>query len=422
MIAGMNMPWEVERTDPSALVAMPIGNSALSSARSTFRYRQVPLALLLGFLCAPGSARLHAEPAAPERPAVVPFPTGKPRLVSHQTLREIHAQVQTPHKYGVVLPAAAGELLDCPNVFRHGGRWYMLFVVHRDQVGYETHLAVSDDLLHWERLGPILPMAKTGWDAWQAGGGLALYDTRWDGATHELGTHEGKYWLSYLGGAKPGYEPDPLAIGLAHTADPAAVRPWSRLAANPVLAPDQPDTRDFEHTTLYKSTIFRDDTRTLGAPFVMAYNGKAPPYGQEQIGLAISDDLRTWRRFGPGPVVNNVGASPWAISGDPQLVQIGDLWVMFYFGAFWKPGAFNTFAASYDLVHWTKWDGPHLVEPSEPYDRQFAHKPWLLKHEDVVYHFYCAVGDQGRVIALATSQDLTKPIKPSATKSTEGTK
>jgi len=24
----------------------------------------------------------------------------------------------------------------------------------------------------------------------------------------------------------------------------------------------------------------------------------------------------------------------------------------------------------------------------------------------VVYHFYCAVGDEGRVIALATSQDL----------------
>jgi hypothetical protein len=30
----------------------------------------------------------------------------------------------------------------------------------------------------------------------------------------------------------------------------------------------------------------------------------------------------------------------------------------------------------------------------------------VLKHEGVVYHFYCAVGDRGRVIALATSQDL----------------
>lgn len=370
------------------------------------------LATLSLLLVAPlASVALHtAAPAAPKapRPAVVPFPTAKPRMVSGKLMREIHEQVKTPHKYGVVLPAEPGELLDCPNVFRHDGRWLMVFAVNKDKVGYETHLATSDDLLHWRRLGPILPFAKTGWDAWQAAGGLALYDTRWDDATHELGTHEGRHWLSYLGGALQGYETDPLAIGLAHTDDPSVAKDWIRLPEpqNPVLSPAQSDARDFEHLTLYKSAIVRDPARLLGAEFVMAYNGKTPPYGQEAIGLAVSDDLRTWRRFGDGPVVNNVGAQPWAISGDPQLVRIGDVWVMFYFGAFWKPGAFDTFAASHDLVHWTKWDGPHLVEPSEPYDKQFAHKPWVLKHEGVVYHFYCAVGDQGRVIALATSKNL----------------
>jgi len=79
---------------------------------------------------------------------------------------------------------------------------------------------------------------------------------------------------------------------------------------------------------------------------------------------------------------------------------------MFYFGAFWKPKAFDTFACSYDLVNWTKWDGPDLIEPSEPWDKKYAHKPWMIKHRDIVYHFYCAVGDQGRVIALATSKPL----------------
>lgn len=349
--------------------------------------------------------------AAAERPAVVPFPATKPRFVRGETMRAIHAELSTPHKYGVVLRAEEGELLDCPNVFRHRGRWYMMFVANKDKVGYETHLAVSDDLLRWERLGKILSFRREGWDAWQAGGGVALYSTKW-GEAPELGTHEGRYWLSCIGGARQGYEPDPLAIGLAHTDDPAAPREWTRLPENPVLAPDQADARDFEHTTLYKSAIIRDDARTLGAPFVMFYNGKAPPYGQEQIGMALSDDLRTWRRLGHGPVVSNVGATPWAISGDPQILRIGEVWVMVYFGAFWKPDAFDTFAASHDLVHWTKWDGPHLVEPSEPYDKQFAHKPWVLKHEGVVYHFYCAVGEQGRVIALATSKDLqARPAK-----------
>jgi hypothetical protein len=36
----------------------------------------------------------------------------------------------------------------------------------------------------------------------------------------------------------------------------------------------------------------------------------------------------------------------------------------------------------------------------------YAHKPWLLKHKGVVYHFYCAVGNQGRAIALATSRPM----------------
>ena len=92
-------------------------------------------------------------------------------------------------------------------------------------------------------------------------------------------------------------------------------------------------------------------------------------------------------------------------------MKIGDVWVMFYFGAFWKPKAFDTFACSYDLVNWTKWTGPHLIEPSEPWDAKYAHKPWVVKHDGVVYHFYCAVGDQGRAIAVATSKDLNQSQK-----------
>ena len=80
---------------------------------------------------------------------------------------------------------------------------------------------------------------------------------------------------------------------------------------------------------------------------------------------------------------------------------------MFYFGAFWKPGAFERFACSYDLIHWTDWEGEDLVASSEPYDKQYAHKPWVIKWKGVVYHFYNAVGEKGRVIALATSEDLT---------------
>ena len=90
--------------------------------------------------------------------------------------------------------------------------------------------------------------------------------------------------------------------------------------------------------------------------------------------------------------------------------RIGDAYVMFFFGWNWgvKPDdhAFDTFAASKDLVRWTRWTGPKLVEPSEPWDAKHAHKPWVIRHDGVVYHFYCAVGNRGRAIALATSKPL----------------
>lgn len=327
--------------------------------------------------------------------------------VDADVMRRIYEEVKTPFKYGVILKGESrDELVDCPSIFRHGDRWYMMYVAISNRVGYQTFLARSDDLLHWEKLGRILSFTEPGaWDAWQADGGIALCDHRWEG-THELGAFDGRYWMSYIGGALQGYETDPLSIGMAWTSDPVAVREWNRIEENPVLTPSQPGVRAFESRTLYKSQIIHDEAETLGWPFVMFYNGKAKN-GWERIGMAVSRDLVHWTRYGKEPVVVNGEAEQRGISGDPQIVKIGDVWTMFYFGAFWKPAAFDTFACSRDLVNWTKWEGPHLIEPSEPFDETYAHKPWVVKWNGVVYHFYCAVGNEGRVIALATSRDLS---------------
>lgn len=337
---------------------------------------------------------LGQDPSAPGQ-------AGLPKTVPQDEMRRIYDEVRTPYKFGVVLAGGEGESVDCPNVFRFGHKWYMIYVGIRDKIGYETYLAESDDLLCWRPRGKVLPFRESGWDRWQAGGGVALIDHAW-GGTAELQRFDGKYWISYLGGAKQGYETDPLALGVAWTTTPNLPQPWTRYGENPVLSPDQADAQSFEKATLYKSHIIWDTDESLGHPFVMFYNGKQQGPGNERIGMALSDDMLHWRRFGDGPVIDNGRG----ISGDPQVVRMGEVWVMFYFGFIWKPGAFDTFACSYDLVHWTKWTGDHLVASSEPWDKTFAHKPWILKVGDVVYHFYCAVGSEGRVIALATSKDL----------------
>ena len=57
-------------------------------------------------------------------------------------------------------------------------------------------------------------------------------------------------------------------------------------------------------------------------------------------------------------------------------------------------------------MNWTDWQGEDLIAPSEDFDSKYAHKPWVIKWDGIVYHFYNAVGENGRVIALATSKDL----------------
>jgi hypothetical protein len=329
-------------------------------------------------------------------------------------MQHVYDAVRTPHKFGPVLHPPAGTYYDCPSVFRQNGKWYMAFAVTQNLKGYETAIAESDDLLSWREIGKPLAFATDdkAWDRWQADGGIALADPEWGGSCG-IQQYDGRCWMTYLGGALQGYETDPLSIGVAHTDDPTTTKSWTRLETNPVLAPWQTDVRPFEKKTLYKSFVLWDKEKTLGHPFIMYYNGKQEGPGTERIGMAVSDDLRSWKRFGDGPVIDN---GPKGISGDPQLVRMpdgagGTVWVMFYFGHVWKPKAFDTFACSYDLVHWTKWDGPHLVEPGEPitFDDVFAHKPWVVFHEGVVYHFYCAVSKAGvRTVALATSVPLRK--------------
>jgi predicted GH43/DUF377 family glycosyl hydrolase len=340
---------------------------------------------------------------------VIPAKTGG-KAVPQAEMRAVFDEVKTPFKYGIVVRGEANQLIDCPNVFRKDGRWYMVYIGITDKVGYETFLAESTDLLAWKKLGKILSFGKPGdWDQWQASGGVALADTAWGGSA-ELGQHDGKYWLSFIGGNQKGYEPDPLSMGMAFTTTPTRATEWTRVKTNPILSPKDADARAFERLTLYKSNIIRNEAKSLGYEFVMFYNAKTTS-GFERIGMAVSDDMVLWQRYGDEPVISQFVMKDnreVGLCGDPQVCRIGDKWVMFFFGHGWKPKAFDTFAASFDLVTWTIWDGANLVEPSETWDETFAHKPWVIKHDGVVYHFYCAVGAEGRHIALATSKDLRR--------------
>ena len=337
-------------------------------------------------------------------------------IIPQSDMQRIYDKVRTPYKYGlVVAPTDNYHKIDCPTVFREGDKWLMTYVVYNgkggnDGRGYETWLAESDDLLHWETKGRILSYKDDGWDMNQRGGFPALIDWTWDGS-YGISKYKKSYWMTYIGGHGTGYEAvrEPLNIGMAWTnGDITQAHEWLS-ADKPLLCIDDKDVQWWEKLVQYKSTIYDDPQKTLGKRFVMFYNaGGINPDNNlkaERIGIALSNDLKKWKRYDGNPVfANEVGG---IITGDAQIAKMGDLYVMFYFKAYdpsRKYNAFNTFAVSRDLVNWQRWEGEDLIIPSKSYDEMFAHKSYVVKHDGVVYHFYCAVNnDQQRGIAVATS-------------------
>ena len=336
--------------------------------------------------------------------------------IPSSVMQRIYNEVRTPYKYGmVVAPADNYHKIDCPTVFRVGDKWLMTYVVYNgkdglDGRGYETWLASSDDLLHWNTEGRILSYKEDGWDMNQRGGFPALIDWTWAGS-YGISKYKKNYWMTYIGGHGTGYEAvrEPLNIGIAWTdGDITQAHEWQS-GDKPLLSINDKDVQWWEKLVQYKSTIYDDPQKTLGKRFVMFYNaGGINPTNNlkaERIGIALSNDLKKWKRYEGNPVfANEVGG---IITGDAQIAKMDDLYVMFYFKAYdpsRKYNAFNTFAVSRDLIHWQTWDGEDLIIPSKPYDEMFAHKSYVVKHDGVVYHFYCAVNnDQQRGIAVATS-------------------
>ena len=356
------------------------------------------------------------------------------QTVPQERMEQIYEASRTPYKYGmVVAPQSNYKKYDCPTVFRQDGKWYMTFVCYdgkdgTDGRGYETWLAESTDLLHWDVKGTILALPhaiegtkpETLWDQNQRGGFPALIDYEW-GGSYEMQCYKRQHWMTYIGGPGTGYEAvnAPLSIGLASTGgDITQPHQWDT-RPTPLMSYNDGDAQWWEQLTQYKSTIYwiKDKRQRIKGeekyPFVMYYNagGKDATHPKgERIGIALSKDMTHWKRYSGNPVFAH--DSDGTITGDAQLVRMGDVWVMYYFSAY-NPtreyNAYNTFAASYDLVNWTDWNGADLIIPSKPYDEMFAHKSCVVMHNGTVYHFYCAVNNAGqRGIALATSRHMGK--------------
>ena len=327
------------------------------------------------------------------------------QCISQKQMNEIYNKIRTPYKFGVIktnVPDEENLYIDCPCVYSFNDEWYMSYVTHNphDSLGgYRTHLSKSDNLLDWIYVGCIFDNSP---DYPQCAAFPTLTKTDWNGK-REIKSHNGKYIFSTMEGSVAGYEGEPMNIGCMCSGN---FKNWEH-SDKMLLTVNDTDAKENEKGTLYRSHIIEDNTKSTGHKYVMFYNAKesSMPKGVERIFMAVSDDMQKWRRYGDDCVLYADGNQ---ITGDPQIIKIDDVWVMNLFIYSGGSSAYDTFAASKNLVDWQLWNGEPTVTASEEYDMRHAHKPWIVKHNDVVYHFYCARPQnmQSRGIALATSVDL----------------
>lgn len=335
---------------------------------------------------------------------MINFKKSEGKYVSEETMTEIYEKIKTPYKYGAVLKFDE-DLCDSPTVYRWKDKWYMSFIKiskNTKTSGYDSHLATSEDLLHWKYVcQTTFRNENNAWDSKQ----IALYAAYVENdlyGKYRLQQVNGKYHFAYLGGCLDGYETDPLMIGQCKTADICDANQYERFPT-PRLNPTDSDARKGETLTLYKSDMFIDEAKTTGYTYVNAYNAKAENH-KESIYLAVSKNGEDWERYGNRAIIfDDTPEQSQQINGDPQILKYKDIYIMLYF-VLENGRTYDTFACSYDLEHWTKWKGKPLIESEEEWEDLYAHKPCLVVENEVVYHFYCAVNKRGeRFIALTTN-------------------
>jgi len=296
-----------------------------------------------------------------------------------------------------------------------------------DGTGYQTGLATSEDLIHWTRtalVGPRDPASK--YTKYNLALSSILRDKNLHGTGEALKV-DGQYLGAWNAYPSSGYEEGAAVIGLARSHD---LLHWT--LTDPILTPEQ--GAPWEHGGLYRPDLMLDR-----GTYYLYYNAKTDTLPKsegggwhEQTGVATSRDLKQWTRSTLNPILPNgprgsatyPAANPvhdqapstpdtrdGRFASNPYVVKNGRKYAMFYFGfGYQRPGrACEMLALGDDPLHFTKIPEV-LIDTGAPgtIDETFAHKPSVIYHEGMLYHFYCAVSgkypNEVRGIAVARSK------------------
>ena len=231
-------------------------------------------------------------------------------------------------------------------------------------IRHNVGLAVSEDLQSWEKVkAPILPVGETGeWDS--------------DFIAHCFVFKEGaKFYMLYDGSPKGKWLEE---IGLAESSD---LYTWKKYDKNPVFKVGK---NAWENTHVSRCCVFREnDTYYL---FYAGHDGK-----RERIGMAKGESIFTIKRFMDKPVLDVGREGEWdeQTISDPRVMRYKNMYLMFYSGVDRNSNEQMGVAVSRDLKTWKKYDkNPILAIDPQGRDKVSAARSDVKMINDKLYIFY----------------------------------
>lgn len=226
-------------------------------------------------------------------------------------------------------------------VVHHEGSWWVLANSFASFPGPSaTHLFRSNDLVGWEQVSPTPVLTSAG--AGRPDDAVFLMSAVQD---------DDGSWVGFLH----------VFAGAVQSADilrataPDLAGPWD-VDDDPALTPGPAGTWSAERLAEPEAV------RTPDGGWLLWYVGHAED-GQAAIGLATSDDGRTWTPRAEPVLTGDQGWTRGTVDG-PQVVMVDDGFVMAYAAA--EPGAGQvSLAFSSDGVAWRPWARNPVLEPDD---------------------------------------------------------
>jgi predicted GH43/DUF377 family glycosyl hydrolase len=163
----------------------------------------------------------------------------------------------------------------------------------------------------------------------------------------------------------------------------------------------QPAIGDWDGFRIEKPAVISDSVE-----YKMWYDG-VNLLDEQQIGLAMSSDGISWTRYVTNPVVRGTSGA-WDENGEhaPFVLKEGGVYKMWYEGNNNGNVRQLGYATSTDGKDWNKHtSNPVLNAGPEKYDQKAAGHGSVLKDGSTYKLWYHAIGDEGAIIAYATSVD-----------------